>query len=85
MSEQTDARGFEEAVTRLETIVGALESGSLSLEESLAQFEQAVALSRYCAAQLDAAEQRISVLTEEGLQPGSSLPWLSQDQLAGAD
>jgi exodeoxyribonuclease VII small subunit len=57
---------FETALTRLEGIVQTLEKGELELEAALAAFEQGVALSRYCAAQLEVAERRIEVLVREG-------------------
>ena len=51
---------------QLEGIVDRLESGELPLEEALASFEQGVALSRQCAAQLESAERRIEVLVQTG-------------------
>lgn len=67
---------FEDAVTRLEQLVSAMESGSLPLDECLRQFEQAVSLSRYCAGKLDAAEKQISVLTAEGMtEAGPEAAW----------
>ena len=78
MSQRVDELSFEEAVVRLEEIISGMESGSLTLDESLSRFEQAVSLSRFCAAKLEAAEERISVLTaEEGLQPAVGLSWVS--------
>jgi len=75
-----DALSFEEAVSRLEHIVCEMEAGSLPLHECLLQFEQAVALSRLCAEQLDTAEQRIRVLTpEQGMQTASGLTWAGID------
>jgi exodeoxyribonuclease VII small subunit len=56
---------FEECLTRLEQIVGALEGGSLSLEESLRVFEEGVGLARRCARTLDEAERRIELLTKD--------------------
>ena len=56
---------FEECLTRLEQIVGALESGTLSLEESLKVFEEGITLARHCARYLDEAERRIEVLTRD--------------------
>jgi exodeoxyribonuclease VII small subunit len=56
---------FEGAMERLEGIVDRLESGELPLEEALAAFEEGVSLSRRCAGELDAAEQRIDVLIEQ--------------------
>jgi len=53
---------FEEALSKLEGIVKDLESGELSLEESLAAFEEGIRLSRICSKQLDAAERKIEIL-----------------------
>ena len=57
---------FEAALARLEQVVDRLEQGDLELEASLEAFEEGVRLSRRCASQLDAAEQRIEVLMREG-------------------
>jgi exodeoxyribonuclease VII small subunit len=57
---------FEAALVRLEQVVDRLEQGDLELEASLEAFEEGVRLSRRCASQLDAAEQRIEVLMREG-------------------
>ena len=56
---------FEDALGELETIVRALESGEQSLEESLAQFERGVGLSRFCRQSLADAERQVKVLLEE--------------------
>jgi exodeoxyribonuclease VII small subunit len=55
---------FEEAIERLQTIVEELEGGSLSLEESIARYEEGVKLSRRLTQTLDEAEKRIERLTE---------------------
>jgi exodeoxyribonuclease VII small subunit len=55
-------RNYEEAVTRLEEIVQRLEAGEISLEESLALFEEGVGLAKYCSGKLDAAEGRLETL-----------------------
>jgi exodeoxyribonuclease VII small subunit len=56
---------FEECLARLEQIVGALESGNLSLEESLKVFEEGVALARHCGRYLEDAERRIEMLAKD--------------------
>jgi exodeoxyribonuclease VII small subunit len=56
---------FEQALTELERLVERMETGELSLEESLKTFERGVELSRTCQRALDAAEQRIQILTEQ--------------------
>ncbi|MDO9529911.1 MAG: exodeoxyribonuclease VII small subunit [Syntrophales bacterium] len=60
---------FEEALKKLEDTVREMESGDLTLEESLKSFEEGIRLSRFCAKKLDEAERRIEVLlkNEEGL------------------
>lgn len=61
---------FEEALERLETIVEELEAGSLSLEQSLARYEEGMRLSRRLTRTLDQAEKRIERLVEgEGNEP----------------
>jgi exodeoxyribonuclease VII small subunit len=56
---------FEDALARLEEIVQSLESGNLSLEESLALYEEGMRLSSICSKKLSEAELRIQVLTKE--------------------
>lgn len=56
---------FETALARLEEIVGALEGGTAALDDSLALFEEGVALVRLCNGKLDGAQQRIQIVTEE--------------------
>lgn len=55
---------FEQALQRLEEIVTRLESGELTLDESLALFEEGVGLSRVCSARLGEAELKIEKLIE---------------------
>lgn len=56
---------LEEALDDLERIVGELEEGRLTLEESLALFERGIGLIRLCNARLDCAEKKIESLTGE--------------------
>jgi len=56
---------FEEALRRLEQIVEELEGGELSLEESLKQYEEGVALSTLCAKRLEEAKKKIELLMKE--------------------
>src|SRR5262249_4727109 len=62
---------FEEALARLETIVEELEGGALSLEQSIARYEEGVRLSRRLTETLDRAEKRIERLTQEGGEPAT--------------
>ena len=58
---------FEEQMTALESVVERLERGELSLDESVRLFEEGVRLSRSCKDQLDAAEGKVEMLTEQGV------------------
>ena len=56
---------FEAALSRLEEIVGSLESGELALEQSLKLFEEGVKLARVCNARLEEAERKVEVLLKD--------------------
>ena len=56
---------FNKGLSQLEEIIGKMESGDLSLEESLKYFEKGIKLHRQCHSALSSAEQRISVLSEQ--------------------
>ena len=53
---------FEQALSRVDEIVRALERGDAPLDESLSLFEEGTALIKKCAKQLDAAEQKVTAL-----------------------
>ena len=59
------SESFETALSRLEQIVGALEKGDLSLEESLKLYEEGITRARFCQERLEAAESRIEVLSQD--------------------
>ena len=67
-TEDPNPKDFEDALTKLESIVKELEEGELSLERSLERYEQGVRLARFCSGKLEEAEKRIEVLqtTENG-------------------
>lgn len=53
---------FEDSYERLDEIIQRLEDGSLSLEESVALYEEGVQLARHCGSKLDDAELRVMEL-----------------------
>ncbi len=57
---------FEVGLAELEKTVAALESGELTLEDSLAAFERGVGLVKTLNERLGAVERRIEVLTRDG-------------------
>jgi len=57
-------QSFEELYRQLEEKVALLEQGGLSLDDSLAAYEEAVALAQRCQQLLEKAELRITRLKE---------------------
>lgn len=76
VAEPTPTPSFEDQLRQLEGLVDTLERGDLSLEASLAAFERGVLLTRACQQALDAAEQRVRILTSstEGAEPEPFTP-----------
>ena len=59
-------KNFEANLTELETIVKKLENCEDGLDKTLELYEKGVKLAALCNKMLDAAEQKISVLTKTG-------------------
>jgi exodeoxyribonuclease VII small subunit len=66
MDDEFDSLTFEEALRSLEETVTLLESGNLTLEESLMLFERGQKLAAHCGRVLDRAELRVEMLTDTG-------------------
>ncbi len=80
MTRKPKESGFEDTLAELETLVAHMEAGNLPLDEALRSFERGVQLTRDCQAALQAAQQRVQMLTE--LRSGAPL----QDfTIAGAE
>ena len=54
-----EKRPFEEMLRRLDEIVGLLEKGEMSLEDSLTLYTEGAELIRLCTGQLNEAEQTV--------------------------
>lgn len=59
MAEENERISFEEALKKLEQIVGELEDESVPLEKAIDLFEEGTKLSSYCSDVLEKAELRI--------------------------
>lgn len=70
---------FEQALAELETVVAQMESGDLSLDDSLAAFERGVKLTRQCQQALKTAELKVQSLTEDGTLEALDLEALDDD------
>lgn len=58
---------YEEAFGELEEVVGALESGEQTLEETLTLFARGQTLAKRCETLLDEAELRVKMLSGDEL------------------
>jgi len=65
MSAEADKPDFDQALARLEQIVGRLEGGEDSLEQSIALFAEAMQLCGRCEQTLALAEGKIRKLVEK--------------------
>lgn len=62
---------FEGSLKKLTAIVNNMESGELTLEQALKQFEQGITLARQCQQTLKEAEQRVQQLMIENDPPSA--------------
>ena len=56
---------FEQAIKKLTDIVGKIEDGQISLEQSLTQYEQGMELIKHCRGILQKAEKKIEEISKE--------------------
>ena len=56
---------FEKGLDELEQLVGRMEQGDLTLEQSLKEFERGVELTRHCQQALQKAEQKVEILLQK--------------------
>lgn len=71
---------FEAALEELEALVERMESGELSLDESLAAFERGIRLTRRCQQALTDAEQRVQALLEKDDGALVAVPFSREDE-----
>ena len=64
MAKNSESKSFEQAMSELEKIVQAVESGQVPLAEALAQYEKGIELISHCQKILGQAEQKIAKLSK---------------------
>ncbi|MCH7914238.1 MAG: exodeoxyribonuclease VII small subunit [Deltaproteobacteria bacterium] len=79
---EQEKKKFEEALGELEEVVEQLESGDLSLENSLAAFEKGVGLVKLCNQKLAEVEKKIELLVKDR---DGKLQLTPLDDLGGED
>lgn len=60
---------FETALAQLESLIQAMESGDMPLENALASYKQGSELIKFCQAKLADAEQQLKILENDELKP----------------
>ena len=70
---------FEEAIAKLEEAVRLLESGSLTLDESIEKYEDALKYVKICNEMLQNAEQKVKILTESADGSISDRPFVQDE------
>ncbi len=56
---------FEEGLRKLETIVGTLDEGKISLDEALSLFKEGLTLTKQLSKTLDDIERKVEVLVKK--------------------
>lgn len=59
---EPSSQDFEKTIKSLEDLISKMESGKLSLEESINSFETGVRLTNQCRSILEQAQQKIQIL-----------------------
>jgi exodeoxyribonuclease VII small subunit len=70
---------FEKGLEELEQLVGKMEQGDLTLEQSLKEFERGVELTRHCQKALQEAEQKVEILLQKSTDAELS-PFTTDDE-----
>ena len=73
-SDTSPVADFEHSMQALEDLVGKMETGDMTLEESLAAYERGVGLYRHCQTALEQAELRVRLLSDPG-NPDDARPF----------
>ncbi len=67
--------GFDAALTRLETLIEEMESGSMGLDQMIAAFEEGQKLVKLCTSKLNEVEKKIEKIVKEGAEGVTAEPF----------
>jgi len=65
MPKSPEPKNFEQALSRLESIIAQMESDELPLDDLLVRYEEGIKLVGFCSEKLKAAEKRIQIVTQK--------------------
>jgi exodeoxyribonuclease VII small subunit len=66
---------FESCLTELESLIGKMEHGGLSLDESVHSFERGMALYETCKTSLEQAQLKVELLLKGASEIGARVPF----------
>lgn len=70
---------FEEALSKLEDAVRLLESGTLTLDESIEKYEESLKYVKICNETLEKAEQKVKILTQSSDGSITDIPFIQDE------
>ena len=74
------AEPYDALVARLEKVVGELEAGTLSLEQSIEKFAEGIRLAREASRKLDEAERRVEMLVKDEAGEAEAVPFEAEGE-----
>ena len=60
---------IEESFEQLDTIIGSLQQGDLSLEESFQKYEEGMKLIKHCSDTIDKVEKKLEIIEHHAARP----------------
>ena len=88
MTSRAKERSFEDAMARLEEIVGEIESEKLGLERQFELFREGMALVRFCDGKLSEVQKSVEIVLKEAAGEWKTAPFESgevSDEDEGGD
>jgi exodeoxyribonuclease VII small subunit len=70
---------FETSLSELEALIGQMESGSMSLDDSVKGFERGMELYERCKSALDQAQLKVELLLKGASEIGARVPFDRRD------
>ena len=70
---------LDESLQELEALVATMESGELSLDEAMRQFERGIELTRRCQKALTEAEQKVDILMQKSGEAATPEPFADDE------
>jgi len=80
MTARPKERSFEDAMARLEEIVGEIESEELGLEKQFELFREGMTLARFCDGKLTEVQKSVEIVLKEAAGEWKTAPFVSGEE-----